>query len=158
MRVLPIVVATALAVGACGGADDGDNGEPVLGGKMSVEELAGKMAVSEREAGEILDQLDDSGCADDGAQQPLCGKILDISSYVADTVVITLGRVLPAGVEALADESREAAQAVVDKHKEWDGAGCATSTTEECTTLSRDLTGAVETLHEQLEEWSQHVK
>lgn len=157
MRVLLIVAAAALFVGACGGADDGGNDEPVLGGKMSVEELAGKMAVSEREAGQILDQLGDAGCAEDAAQ-PVCGTILDTSSFVADTVLNVLGRDLPAEVEALPDESRAAAQAVVDKHKEWDAAGCAARTTEECTTLSQDLTVAVETLHKQLAGWSQHAK
>lgn len=156
MRVL-LIVAAALFVGACGGADDGGNGEPELGGKLSVEELAGKMAVSERETGQVLDQLGDAGCAEE-ATQPVCGTILDTGSVVADTVVTVLGRDLPAGVEALADESRAAAQAVVDKHKEWDAAGCSTSTSEECTTLSEDLTGAVETLQKQLAEWSRHVK
>lgn len=161
MRILPIVAAVALAVGACGGGDDGSdggNGKPAPGGQASVEVLAGKMATSEREAGQIMDELDSAGCTEDGPQEPVCGTILDRSTFVAETVLIVLEGDPPAEVEALAGDTRDAAQLVVDKHKQWDGANCATGTGEECGLLTQDLQGAVESLHKQLGEWSQYAK
>lgn len=160
MRIFLMVAAVALAVGACTGSGDEGDGKPAEGSApgSSVEELAGKMATSEREAGQIADELDSAGCTADGPQEPVCGTILDRSPFVAETVLIVLDRDPPAEVEALAGDTRDAAQLVVDKHKQWDGADCATGTNEECGPLTQDLQSAVESLHKQLAGWSQHAK
>lgn len=153
MRILPLVVAVAFAVGACSG--DGDDGEPAetTTAGAPAERLTGEMATYEREVGQILDELDDSGCPDDGYQQPVCASILDRSSIVAETVIIVVDGAsgAPSDVQGLITDTRGAAQAVVDADEQWDGGGCSgNSAGEGCATLAQGLKDAVESLHKQL--------
>lgn len=135
MRILALAVAVAFAVGACSDGDGGEPAETTTAG-APADKLSSDMAIAEREVGQVLDQLDDSGCTGEGVEQPVCTTILDTSSVVAETVLIQLDAAsdAPADVRVLIADTRDAAQAVVNADKQ-------------------ERRAAVEALHQQLGEW-----
>lgn len=135
MRILALAAAVAFTVGACSNGNGGEPAETTTA-VAPAEKLFSDMAIAEREVGQVLDQLDDSGCTGEGVEQPVCTTILDTSSVVAETVLIQLDAAsdAPADVRALIADTRDAAQAVVNADKQ-------------------ERRAAVEALHQQLGEW-----